>query len=79
MTKCNREERVPVGPFRDWLQEQVARTDQRVLADRWGVHDRQLYRVLHESTDWVSIDLVDKCLLNTPTLLEDLYPLEPAS
>lgn len=56
--------RLPIGPFRDWLNERLEHYGSlEVLAQATGVDPRQIRRCLHESQK-VSLDLLDKALIS---------------
>ena len=69
--------RLPVKPFRDWL---IARMDalrlgESTFAERVDIEARTLYRVLHESRDLVSLDIVDLVVTRDGSVaLWELYP-----
>lgn len=57
--------RLPIGPFRDWMERRLAFYDGSVelLAKATGLPDRQVRRVLREA-DSVALDTVDRALIN---------------
>lgn len=57
--------RLPVGPFRRWLEGRLEYYDgsKKVLADATGLDERQIYRLLNEG-DKVALDTVDRALTN---------------
>lgn len=56
--------RLPVGPFRDWMNERLRYYGGSVelLAQATGMNDRQVRRVLRESVS-VNLDTVDRALI----------------
>lgn len=74
--------RIPVGPFRDWLLAQQARTNN--LEGLTGMNQRRLWSVLNHEFPRISIDIVDRAIFRAPPVyvhgelvltLNDLYPL----
>lgn len=57
--------RLPIGPFRDWMERKLAYYEGSVelLAQATGLPDRQVRRVLREA-DSVALDTVDRALIN---------------
>ena len=57
--------RLPIGPFRDWMERRLAFYEGSVelLAKATGLPDRQVRRVLREA-DSVALDTVDRALIN---------------
>ena len=74
----SKELRVLVDPFRTWLLNEVRKHGFGLVADRCEVDERVLRRIAGTNTRWVSLSIVDQCLLNSPTNLEELYPFEKA-
>ena len=72
----SKELRVLVEPFRIWLLNEVRKHGFGLVADRCEVDERVLRRIAGTNTRWVSLSIVDQCLLNSPTNLEELYPFE---
>ena len=66
---------LPVSPFKEWLDRRVAAGEELgLIADRAGVPDRALRRVRSGEHDRVSLDTVDRVLLDANERVEDLYP-----
>lgn len=57
--------RIPVKPFRKWLEEKLRfyEGSTGMLALATGLDERQIYRVLHNETKMVALDVVDKALV----------------
>lgn len=60
--------RLPIGPFRDWMERKLAYYEGSVelLAQATGLPDRQVRRVLREA-DSVALDTVDRALIKEGT------------
>lgn len=74
-------ERLPAGPFRDWLLKRLevyGSTGQ--LAAACGLIERRVYGVLSGRQEFVSLDVVDRALVHEgSTHLDELYPYEEAA
>lgn len=73
---AEREPRLPIGPFREWLHNEIeARQSAVVVSELTGVDGRTMNRWLRESNS-VGLDLVDRmlCGCDQPEVLRDLYP-----
>lgn len=73
--------RLPIGPFADWLAQQVDRFESvRQMADHFGWDEAVLRRWIKRRQPTVSLDTVDRALCQTgaPWLLCELYPLDEA-
>jgi hypothetical protein len=68
--------RLPVGPISDLLVQQVERHGEDVIAARFGICTRELYRFRHREYPTVDMDKVDKmlCVAGLPGMLMELYP-----
>ena len=56
--------RLPVGPFREWMERKLDYYGEvALLAQATGLDDRQVRRVLREA-DTVALDTVDRALIN---------------
>jgi hypothetical protein len=78
---------VPLGPFRDWLlayQVDTGLDSAVALAEELGIQERRVRYVLAEEAENVSLDVVDRALIEARRTvevggrtifgLEDLYP-----
>jgi hypothetical protein len=67
---------LPIGPFRDWLEQQIAlRQDAEAFAAEIGIDSRTVWRWRHEAAE-VTADMVDRCVCHAlqPWLLREMYP-----
>lgn len=74
--------RLPAAPFAEWLRGIEHRYESRMeMADALGTDESLLRRVLSGEKPGVSLDTVDRALLNVGdgTTLDMLYPLEEAA
>lgn len=74
------EERVPLlpaEPFRAWLEDRLpSYSGPTAMADKLGIDETSVRRVLRGDKPSVSLDTVDRALINEgSTSLDDLYPL----
>ena len=59
--------RLPIGPFRKWMEGRVAYYGEvGLVAQATGLPERQVYRVLHEGES-VALDTVDRALITEGT------------
>ena len=59
--------RLPIGPFRKWMEGRVAYYGEvGLVAQATGMAERQVYRVLHEGES-VALDTVDRALITEGT------------
>ena len=67
----------PAGPLREWLQERLEGYDSVAdMAKALGMPDRRLRTLLSREYSTVGINQVDRLLLKTDIMLDDLYPLD---
>lgn len=67
----------PAGPLREWLQERLEGYDSVAdMAKALGMSERRLRALLSGEYSTVGINQVDRLLLKTDIMLDDLYPLD---
>lgn len=71
------EERVPGGPFRDWLYRrmEIHQCSAAELEARFGMKKREIYQFLGKAPKTVPLEIVDRLLTHEDdTMLWELYP-----
>lgn len=70
--------KVPAGPLREQLREQVSLGEHAALAADAGVSERLLYRLLHENLEHISVVAADRIAIALGLHLDLLYDEEAA-